>query len=282
MKKTVFIVTILSLIGLGCGKEDVDTASPTLQFGQLSPNPTTGTVCGSTEPNVFHLQSGEDLELSMTFQDDQALSQYKIDIHNNFDCHGHGGASAPGVNVPNVNNQTEDWSILDIVNLSGTSQQVNVTLPVPQNVTPGNYHFQIQVIDESGNDNGQGNIYSLIITNPIDDIAPVIDATEPMGPLTLSKGSDITFKGTVTDNHSLSDGGNGLLFVSYTDLSSGNTFTTDAVFTFDQSVDKTFDFDFQYTVPVTLTNGEYLFSLRAHDGLRNVAAPVHVNVTVTN
>ena len=49
---------------------------------------------------------------------------------------------------------------------------VNRTLNVPENVTAGSYHFQIQVVDVSGNDNPAANFFSLKIKNPLDDIAP--------------------------------------------------------------------------------------------------------------
>jgi hypothetical protein len=270
------------LLFAACEESDVDITPPGMRILSTTPSFSTHTICGTTEDSVLLLQGGEAIDFSVSFEDDKALSQYKIDIHNNFDCHGHGGGATPGVSVPDVVNQTTDWSVLDIVALSGQQSQIDFNLPVPANVTAGNYHFQIQVLDESGNDNPLANFYSLSIKNPKDAVAPILSTTQPTGAVAIRKGESLNFKGSVSDNYSLSEGGNGLLFLTYTDLSSGNTFTTDAVFPFDSSVSTTYDFDFDYTVPTTLVAGDYLFTLRIHDGVRNVGEAVEFDVAVEN
>ncbi|MCB0641480.1 MAG: DUF4625 domain-containing protein [Phaeodactylibacter sp.] len=280
--RIVLLALVLVAISQSCTDSDIDLTPPGMQLLAINPAPTAAIVCGSLEDSVFVLTGGETLDFEALFQDDQALSEFKIDIHNNFDCHGHGGASAPGISVPNVDSQTEDWTVLDIVPLEGKEDQINRSLQVPENVTAGTYHFQLQVLDAAGNDNPLANFYSLKITNPTDSNAPVIAATAPTGNFSVAKGESIQFSGTVTDDISLSQGGNGVLFLSYTDLSSGNTFTSDAAFPFDNSVQKTYDFDFSFTVPATLQAGSYRFSLRAQDGVRNVATPIEFEVEVTN
>ena len=274
MRNRVIIGSILAItMGAGCGDSLVDVVPPTIQENVFIPAPREGEICGSVEPTVFRLTGGDALGFDFVFTDDVALSQYKVDIHNNFDCHGHGGGSAPSVAVPNVTNQTEDWSVLDIQPISGTSVPVVWSSNVPENVTAGNYHFHIQVIDESGNDSPFANFYSLKIKNPTDTISPVMTIDLPTNTqMTVEKGSNIRFAGKVTDNRSLSDGGNGVLYLAYTNLSTGNTFTTNAIFPFGSNVEQRFDFDFEYKVPLTLTSGNYRFSLGANDGVRNVAA----------
>ena len=124
---------------------------------------------------------------------------------------------------------------------------------------------------------------ALKIKNPLDSIAPEISVSAPENnSFSIKKGESIHFKGQVTDDRSLSDGGNGVLYLAYTDLNSGNTFTTDQVYVFDENVDKTFDFDFEYTIPQTLTTGNYRFSLGANDGVRNVAPFQFFDIEVTN
>lgn len=278
-----YIFLLLAILIIGCEDDDIDLTPPTMDVIKYEPEPVEGEICGSMEPVVFYLSGGEKLTFDVVFRDDVALSQYKVDIHNNFDCHGHGGGSAPSVVVPNVENQTEDWTLLDVVDLSGMSEQVIRTLESPENVTAGNYHFQIQVIDESGNDNPFVNFFSIAMKNPLDDIPPQISVEEPASNiLSAKKGESLRFLGQVTDERSLSDGGNGVLYLSYTDLSSGNTFATDVAFPFDENVDKTFDFDFEYTIPNTLVAGNYRFSLGANDGVRNVAPFVFFEVEVKN
>ena len=284
MKRIQNIIILISLIlFIGCGADDIDLIAPTMEVVEYIPAPQEAEICGTNDPVVFILTGGEELSFNVVFNDDVALSQYKVDIHNNFDCHGHGGGSAPSIPVPNVDNQTVDWSVLDIQDLSGTSSPVLQSLSVPENVTSGNYHFHIQVIDESGNDSPFANFNSLKIKNPIDGLAPQIAVQEPSASsFNAIKGETIRFKGQVTDDRSLSDGGNGVLYLAYTDLSSGNTFTTDSAFPFDANVDKTFDFDFEYEIPQTLVNGTYRFSLGANDGVRNVAEFAFFEVNISN
>lgn len=282
--KLFYLIVCASLVFsmTSCGGDDVDITPPTLD-ATYTPAPIAADICGAEEPTVFLLTGGEQLSIDAIFEDDNSLSQYKIDIHNNFDCHGHGGGSAPSIVVPSVQNQTEDWTVLDIFELSGTSSSASRTLNVPENVTAGNYHFHVQVIDEAGNDSPFSNFVSLKITNPLDETSPHIGVDEPSSRnFSIKKGETIQFIGQVTDDRSLSDGGNGVLYLAYTDLSTGNTFTTNEAFPFDESVDKVFNFDFEYTVPQTLTAGSYRLSLGANDGVRNVAPFQFFEVEITN
>jgi hypothetical protein len=283
MKKRILIFSVIAVfIFSACQQETVDLENPTIEWLSWNPEPEAAMICGQMEDAVFHLKDGQQFQFEAAFKDNVALSQYKIDIHNNFDCHGHGGASAPGVSPPNVESSTEDWTVLQIINLEGKEKTETIQLQVPENVTAGNYHFQVQVIDQSGNDDPLANVYSIKILNSRDEVAPGITATQPTGNFSAARGESIQFEGTVTDNYSLSEGGNGILFLSYTDLSSGNTFTTDQAFVFDSSVTTDYPFSFSFTVPNTLVPGNYRFSLRAFDGVRNTAEPIHFEVEVTN
>ncbi|HMQ49325.1 MAG TPA: DUF4625 domain-containing protein [Saprospiraceae bacterium] len=284
MKKVIIASFVLSgLLIISCGKEAVDTNAPSMQIKTLTPAPYPDEICGSVEDTVFHLKGGQVLDLELLFQDETSLSQYKVDIHNNFDCHGHGSSSIPGVSQPDVTNTTTDWTVLEIKDLTGQESVVDLSLDVPDNVTAGNYHFQIQVVDEAGNDNPLANFYAIKVKNPLDEVAPMISTTAPVAPaFTAAKGSKLRFAGQVSDERSLSDGGNGVLFLSYTDLSSGNTFNTDRVFYFGSQVGQTYDFDFEYQVPNTLKAGDYLLILSATDGVRNVAEAKVFEVEITN
>jgi len=280
-----FCLLILTLVfSIGCNRNgpiDIDVSPPNMEVLEFIPVPIQDEICGGQEPTVFQLTGGDELSFNAIFEDNEGLSQFKVDIHNNFDCHGHGGGSAPDVLVPSVESQTNDWTVLEINNISGTSATENPTFQVPENVTAGNYHFHIQVIDEAGNDSPFTNFYSMKIKNPLDDVPPQIHMDAPLtSSFTANKGDAIRFVGTVTDDRSLSDGANGVLYLAYTDLSSGNTFATDMVFPFGASVEQEFDFDFEYVVPQFLTDGSYRYSLGANDGVRNVAPFVFFEVEV--
>lgn len=267
----------------GCEQEDVDITPPWIETIEYNPTPKAAEICGTVESTVFELKGGERLVFDVIFNDDKALAQYKVDIHNNFDCHGHGGGSAPSVVVPSVQNKTTDWTVLEIQDISGNSFPVTGVLNVPENVTAGNYHYHLQVIDEAGNDSPFSEFFSVKITNPDDDTPPQIIVQEPAnGTFSVRKGDTIQFSGQVTDDRSLSDGGNGVLYLAYTDLSSGNTFTTDEAIVFDEKVDVISDFNIEYVVPQTLPKGNYRFSLGANDGVRNVAQFKFFEIEVTD
>ena len=284
MKTYALFLLVLPLLFVGCGGEEVDVTAPSMKILSLTPEPTASEVCGAVEDSVFFLTGGETLQAELLFSDNAALSQYKIDIHNNFDCHGHGGAAVPSVPIPDVASQTTDWSVLNLNDLSGNSEQVTLQLTPPANVTAGTYHFQIQVVDESGNDNPMANFYTIKAINPDDAEAPQLSLSSPSaGSLSYARGEEAVFTGQVSDNYSLSEGGNGIVFLSYTDLSSGNTFAArDAFVTFDASTGKDAEFEIRFTVPNTIQPGDYRFRIDAHDGVRNVAEPVIFDVAITN
>ncbi len=271
----------LSLFVVSCENEEVDTTAPTMEVVSWNPTPSPQEVCGTIDETVFSVTGGDILSFDVIFRDNANLSQYKIDIHSNFDCHGHGAGTVPGIAPPDLVSVTTDWAMLDIKSLTGSEQNVSRELQVPESVTAGNYHFQIQVLDESGNDNPFANFFSIRATNPLDNVAPVVAVEIPaQSSFSASKGSKIRFKGEVTDDRSLSDGGNGVLFLNYTDLSSGNTFNTDQVFAFGAEIVDSYLFDFEYTVPNTLKPGDYRFILAATDGVRNVGELVTFLVEV--
>jgi len=260
---------VILLLGgwTGC-KQEVDVTAPEAVFTLQSPLPVTDTVCGSLEPGVFRMTSGDTLALDITFRDDEGLAQYKVDIHSNFDCHGHA-------------NKTEDWSYLAIEPLSGQEQAVQVRLPVPATVTAGAYHFQIQVLDLAGNTNPDLGFFSILVQNGADTLAPAIDLSSPTGSsLTLARGSALELEGTVSDNADLGSGGNGKLTLFYRDESSGNSFEALSE-AFPAGTGGTYPFTLSFVVPQTLIPGAYTFTLRAFDGVNNPSAPHRIAVQVT-
>lgn len=266
-----------------CDPAVVDVTPPSVRLLEHQPASASAMICGQQEDTVFQLKGGDTLYFRIEFDDDVALSEYKVDIHHNFDCHGHGGGAAPGFSPPTQEGLTQDWSVLETYPLQGSKDQVERWLVVPESVTAGNYHYHIQVLDEAGNDSPFTTFYSLQLQNPADTQAPSIRVDTPASSsFSASKGETIRFSGQVSDDLPLSQGGNGLLFVTYTDLRSGNTFTTSVVEPFTADMDKDYFFDAALNIPSTLVAGDFLFTVRAHDGVRNVAKPVEFQVKVTD
>ena len=269
------LLLIAGLIGVltSCGPQNVDDTAPTLAFIALSPEPTPDFVCGSEEPVVFHVRSGDTLSLDLRLNDDVELSQYKVDIHTNFDCHGH-------------KMDTEDWLVLQTGDLSGKEFLLQLRLPVPANVTAGSYHFQLQVLDKAGNDNPTAYVYTIKVLNEADTTPPALNISSPVinsgDMLTLRKGQNMTFSGNVADNLPLAEGGNGKVEIFYRSNASGNTFRWGSPLVFTPADGDYKDFSITLPVPSTAANGDYVVTVWAYDGVNNAALPVVYSARITN
>lgn len=269
------LLIMAAFIGLlsSCGPKNVDDTAPTLAFIALSPEPTPDFICGAEEQVVFHVRSGDTLSLDLRLSDDVELSQYKVDIHTNFDCHGH-------------KMDTEDWVVLQTGNLSGKEYLLQLRLPVPANVTAGNYHFQIQVLDKAGNDNPTAYVYAIKVLNAADTTPPALNISSPVvnsgDMLVLRKGQNITFTGNVADNRPLAEGGNGKVEIFYRSNASGNTFRWGSPLVFTAADDDYKDFSLTLPVPNTAANGDYVVTVWAYDGVNNAAPPIIYSARITN
>ncbi len=250
------VMLLILFSWLGC-KREADVEPPTAELILFDPAPREGIICGATQPQVFFLASGESLSFEWIFRDNEALSQYKIDIHHNFDCHGH------------ARSETEDWSIFEVVDLSGTEQRVSRTLDVPENVTAGAYHFHVQVIDVAGNESPFSYFYDVRLVNVTDTVAPQLAVSTPaQGTMEIARGEELRFVGSVRDNYSLGEGGNGGLVLTYQGVDSGNLFEATRIEWPESQGDRA-EFDFSFEIPRTLVTGTYEFVLSAFDGVNN-------------
>lgn len=269
------LVFLLIFVGQSCQKE-VDTESPTIALGDFSHPMQILNICGNDEPNSFRLTGGDTFSFTAELKDNEQLSQLKIDIHNNFDCHGHGGSLAPGISVHNLIGKTDTWNLQKIEKINGSELTREFYLAVPQNVTSGDYHFGIQVLDKSGNEQENRTFYSLKVKNPFDSIPPVVEITDIIGVSDndiIKRGNTIRMIGKVRDNRNLAEGGNGLVFINYRDNASNNNFGTNSYYVFKPQDGAENGFDLSFTIPQTLPEGSYTFFLIAFDGVRNSSAP---------
>lgn len=273
-----YLVLIAALFS--CSSE-ADITKPEIILQNFNKTPKQDIICGFADDNVISVTGGDKLKFEAIFSDNESLSQYKIDLHNNFDCHGHGSGATPGISLPPTGGDTEDWTLLIVKDISGKEVIENFEITVPENVTSGVYHFIIQLIDESGNDASTTSIYSLKVNNPTDSLVPELLIKSPVNPsFTVKKGDVITFEGTVNDNRNLGLGGNGMVFLSYLNKTSGNVFSTNTYKVFTDADDKSSSFSLSYTIPNTLVAGNYTYSLVAFDGVRNVSEVKTFEVTV--
>lgn len=149
MKKSIFFLfTLIVIAAISCKKDTpvhpgdgLYPEKPIIEILSVSPGTITAEICGQQDERVIELSTGQSLELRFNIKARAGLSQYKIDIHSNFDCHSHRlGESAA----------TVPWKVLDIVALSGQEITETQTLKVPENATAGNYHFMMQALDNEG------------------------------------------------------------------------------------------------------------------------------------
>lgn len=233
--------------------EGPDTQSPVIQIVSSSPQAKEGVICKTSESNVISVATGREIVLKLTFSDDRNLSQYKIDIHNNFDCHAHGRVAS-------------SWQVLRIENIAGKKVELDEVILVPEDALAGDYHLQILCLDESGNE-AEPIIYSIQLENSIDNIPPELVLSEPSADdFTISKGSEIKFQGIVKDNHSLATG---RIEITYTDPEGAEFFPVQQIFPESQGEEATVDLTFK--VPDFAASGKHEFIIRAFDRYNNLA-----------
>ncbi|MEL7341302.1 MAG: DUF4625 domain-containing protein [Bacteroidota bacterium] len=267
--RLLFLSLSLFLISFSACKREVDLEAPSMEILLFDPAPRSGIICGSEADEVFFLASGQPLEFEVIFRDNEALSQYKVDIHNNFDCHGH------------ARTETEDWTVLEVKDISGTEQRIRESLTVPDDVTAGSYHFHVQVIDAAGNESPFANFYDVRVVNTIDTVAPQVTVSVPaQSQFDIARGEDLRFTGSVRDNYSLGEGGNGGLVLTYEGVDNGNLFEAVRMEWPETQGDRA-DFDFTFEIPRTLPTGAYEFVLSAFDGVNNESERLRFTVDIT-
>jgi hypothetical protein len=254
------------LLSLMACKQAVDVTPPTADILAMSPRAETGIICGEPSERVFYLTGGDTLRLELLLRDDEALSQYKIEIHQNFDCHGHAG-------------KVEDWSFLEIVDVEGTEARINRAIPVPENVSAGAYNYHYQIVDQAGNITPYTQYYDLLVTNLSDDEAPQLLIEQPSGTLTQVRGTELVIAGLVQDNLPLGDGGQGKLTLEYRNADHSRRYRADT-WPFEPEAQAQHPFTLRYALPITWVPGEYEFYLTAYDAVNNPSSTQRFTVNV--
>jgi hypothetical protein len=262
----VFFGLIAVFFSQGC--TDSDTENPTLRVIDLSPAPQTTMVCGEFEDQVVTLSSGQYFDITFRLTDNRELSQYKLDIHNNFDCHGHSRMI-----------ETTDWYVLDIKDLTGMDETISRQIQVPTDVTAGTYHFSIQATDALGN-SAESFIYSLNVINSDDIEAPILSLTEPSTQgFSIQKGNSINFQGLLTDNNSLGNGGNGSLEIGFWQIPNQTEIELYQE-QFNSQMEESYYFNFDATIPITTADGTYVLEVRSFDAVNNPSNSIQFTVEV--
>ncbi|NDV81787.1 DUF4625 domain-containing protein [Bacteroides sp. 51] len=123
------LITILSVF-TACSDDDGDTTPPVIQLNK--PAESAKLLIGST------------ICLDMELSDDEMLSSYKVEIHNNFDGHEH--TRAEDGTTPFQFQKS--WSVADQKNAKIHQHEIEI----PEGATPGNYHLMVYCTDLAGNE----------------------------------------------------------------------------------------------------------------------------------
>ncbi len=119
------------LVFIGCEKQDADTTKPVISL---------------SEPEEGEeIRTGESMHLEMDLSDDVALAGYMVEVHNNFDHHGH---KAPA-------RAAEDSVVFyfkQSYEISGRNQHIHShDVVIPANAKAGDYHLMVYCTDAAGN-----------------------------------------------------------------------------------------------------------------------------------
>lgn len=134
--KTIFSLTALAAILLaGCDDEDgenIDNTPPTITVNSPSDDSS--------------LEAGDAVVFDAVFDDNAELSQFNIEIHENFDGHSHGRIA----NDPSLAKYSFKQNF-DIP--GGTSYQARLDeeIVISSDAMAGPYHFIVQAVDATGN-----------------------------------------------------------------------------------------------------------------------------------
>lgn len=125
------LAIVFSFVFTSCSSDDdVDTTAPVIELDE----PEDGD----------ELLIGAGVHFECDFKDDVMLGSYMIEIHNNFDGHSHKVASRAG---------EEAFFFKKSYDLTGkrNSHEHHHDITIPENATPGKYHFVVYCTDAAGN-----------------------------------------------------------------------------------------------------------------------------------
>lgn len=248
-------ISIVSLWYLsGCSNDATDIANPQITVIETVPTVSSGEVCGEMSDRVITVNADESLSLTIRYSDDIELAQAKVDIHSNFDCHGHG--KVDGQNV---------WQVLETIDLDGSETQINRVFTPPVDVRPGDYHLGLMLVDASGNSSAP-TYYDIKVYSNEDTVPPIISLDSPNTTDTYDKSQNLVISGTVTDETEMAFGE---ITISLYDANGMEFNIIRNGFGEESRLEA--PFSFEYGFPAIFASGTCSIRIEATDGLNNQA-----------
>ena len=185
MKTHILILLGLVFLTFSCKKAD-------------SENPVVSNVKVDGSSSIVDVSPGESISVTAQISDNEELSQFKIDIHHDFDGHSHKA-------------MTVRFAEIRIENISGGSFDLSEQFTIPADASSGAYHGTIIAVDKEGNQSEN----SLFWFDIVRAEQPTINLNIP---LSVSAGESFGITGDITGSVNLS-----AVYVKVTSESSGNT-----------------------------------------------------------
>ncbi len=142
LKKYAFMAFMLSsAIACKKDKESIDTEKPTIDISAATAFP----------KQCSQIKRGSSFTFHARLADNVALGSYNINVHHNFDHHSH-STEVEECTLEPIKIPVKPFTLVKSVNIPGQPQlyDAQLQIDVPADVDPGNYHFMIQVTDQSG------------------------------------------------------------------------------------------------------------------------------------
>jgi hypothetical protein len=118
-------------------------------FTSCDEGDTTKPVIELIEPEEaaeLRIGSENGIHFEMNLSDNEQLASYKVEIHNNFDNHGHETDFRSG-------SETVPFTFEKAWNVSGRNTHVHHhEINIPENATEGKYHLMVYCTDAAGNE----------------------------------------------------------------------------------------------------------------------------------
>jgi hypothetical protein len=171
MRTRLLILSVTSLVFFSCKKADSEL-------------PEIKDVKVNNSIETLDFSPGESVVVTGLITDNEELSQFKIDVHHDFDGHSH-------------KELTVRYSKIVIKDISGTTHQLNETFALPADASSGVYHGTITAVDKEGNQS----MSKLFYFNIIRPEQPEITVTVPQS---VSAGSTWNPEGTVSTSVAIS------------------------------------------------------------------------------
>ncbi|MGB3063216.1 DUF4625 domain-containing protein [Sphingobacterium thalpophilum] len=140
-KYAIAALMLSTVTGCKKDKENIDTEKPQIDISW-----------GSAFPKqCSEVRRGTSFTFRARLSDNVALGSYSLNVHHNFDHHSH-STEVEECPLDPVKTPVAPFVYAKAVNISGQPRQYDAQLDieVPATVDPGNYHFMIQVTDQSG------------------------------------------------------------------------------------------------------------------------------------